>query len=338
MNPRSVVRRFGGRVVSLAICAISLYIVAPSLLTLLDAWPQLGGIRPAWFLIIVVLETCSFACLWLLLRIALPAARWRDIVTSQLAGNAAGRIIPGGAATGAVIQGRMLIVTGHPSRAVGLALSATGAMTTGMLFVLPVLSLPTLVFGQSYAHQLEVGLVASLVVATVLIAVGLCLLTWHSLVYRVGLVAGHVVHLVKREITPQRVAASVVRARGEVAAAFRGRWVQSLACAAGNRMFDYATLVGSLLAVGAQARPDVVLLAYVVSMALAVLPITPGGLGLVEAGLTTLLVVAGVSTDQAVLATLLYRLASYWVPILFGGFAWAGWRLDPARNRASSAT
>ena len=44
------------------------------------------------------------------------------------------------------------------------------------------------------------------------------------------------------------------------------------------------------------------------------------------------------SPDQAVLATLLYRLASYWVPILFGGFAWAGWRLDPSRGQARSAS
>ena len=69
-----------------------------------------------------------------------------------------------------------------------------------------------------------------------------------------------------------------------------------------------------------------VLLAYVVAMGLATVPITPGGLGVVEAGLTTLLVLAGVSADQAAVGTLLYRLASYWLPIPLGALAWAGWQ------------
>ena len=44
------------------------------------------------------------------------------------------------------------------------------------------------------------------------------------------------------------------------------------------------------------------------------IPITPGGLGFVEAGLTGVLTLAGVTPEHAVLATLLYRLFSYWLP------------------------
>ena len=74
------------------------------------------------------------------------------------------------------------------------------------------------------------------------------------------------------------------------------------------------------------------LLAYVVSLALALVPITPGGLGFVEAGLTSLLVLAGASAQEAVVATLLYRLASFWLPIPLGLVAWGGWR---ARRRTA---
>jgi uncharacterized protein (TIRG00374 family) len=55
--------------------------------------------------------------------------------------------------------------------------------------------------------------------------------------------------------------------------------------------------------------------------------VTPGGLGFVETGLTTLLVLAGADTDQAVVGTLLYRLASFWIPIPLGALAWGGWRV-----------
>ena len=78
-------------------------------------------------------------------------------------------------------------------------------------------------------------------------------------------------------------------------------------------------------------------------MGLGMVPITPGGLGVVEAGLTTWLLLSGVSADQAVVGTLLYRLASYWLPIPLGALAWAGWHVhrrldlpDPADPEARS--
>jgi uncharacterized protein (TIRG00374 family) len=53
-------------------------------------------------------------------------------------------------------------------------------------------------------------------------------------------------------------------------------------------------------------------------MVLGMIPITPGGLGFVEAGLTATLTLAGVSASDAVLATLAYRLVSYWLPLPAG--------------------
>ncbi len=100
-----------------------------------------------------------------------------------------------------------------------------------------------------------------------------------------------------------------------------------MGAAAASRMLDYAALVAALYAVGAEIRPARVLLAYVVAMGLGMVPITPGGLGVVEAGLTTWLVLSGVGADAAVVATLLYRLASYWLPIPLGALAWAGWHV-----------
>ena len=54
---------------------------------------------------------------------------------------------------------------------------------------------------------------------------------------------------------------------------------------------------------------------------LGLLPLTPGGLGFVEAGLTGTLALAGVSAGAAVVATLAYELVSFWLPIPAGGVA-----------------
>ena len=79
---------------------------------------------------------------------------------------------------------------------------------------------------------------------------------------------------------------------------------------AGRWAFDYATLLAALAAVGSHPRPALVLLAFCAAQVLAQIPITPGGLGFVEAGLTATLALAGVTAGDAVLATLTYRLFS----------------------------
>ena len=60
---------------------------------------------------------------------------------------------------------------------------------------------------------------------------------------------------------------------------------------------------------------------------LAQIPVTPGGLGFVEAGLAAMLVLAGVGAADAAL-DLAYRLASYWLPLPAGAAAWGihAWR------------
>lgn len=327
------VRRWGGRAIGLTVTGVGLYIVAPSVVALLNDWPKLERVRPLWFLLLVLLEAGSMAALWFLVRMTLPTTRWFTVASSQLAGNAASRILPGGNATGSVVQASMLVRAGQATGAVATTMGGIGLLTTGMLLALPVLTVPAVIIRPPPARQLGLGLVVSLVVAVVLVALGLALLKWDAFVHAVGRVAGQALHLVRPRIAVADVVRSVTDQRDVVAAAFAGRWSRALAFAAANRMLDYAALVASLYAVGARARPSMVLLAYVLALGLALVPITPGGLGFVEAGLTTVLVLAGVSSDQAVLGTLLYRLVSFWLPIPVGALAWAGWRLHPSVAR-----
>jgi uncharacterized protein (TIRG00374 family) len=77
-------------------------------------------------------------------------------------------------------------------------------------------------------------------------------------------------------------------------------------------------LLAALAAVGCQPRPSLVLVAFATALILGMIPITPGGLGFVEAGLTGTLTLAEVPAGEAALAALVYRLASYWLPILAG--------------------
>ena len=343
ISGKALVRRWGGRAVGLAVTGIGLYVVAPSLLTMFGAWPRLADVEVRWFAVLAALETCSFAALWWLARIALtpvPGAAtdaqdptgglerpsWGTTAAAQLAGNAASKIVPGGAATGSVVQGKVLISAGQPANSVASGLTAVNLLSAAVLLLLPVLTIPALIIGPPPDRQLQLGLLVSLILAVVIVAVGVTVLTWPVVVAATGRVVGRIVHLVRPSVTPDLMADSLLAQRERVAAAFQGHWWRAVIAAAANRMFDYAALVAALVAFGVHARPAEVLLAYVVAQAFAIIPITPGGVGFVDAGLTALLVLVGVPADTALIGTLLYRLFSFWLPIPVGVLAWAGWR------------
>ena len=337
-------RRWGVRAIALAVTGVGLYVVTPSLLSALGSWPQLAEVQPRWFILLALLQAGSVASLWWLTRLALEPhvdgdevsdsrrARWGAVASAQLAGSAASKVVPGGAATGGVVQAKLLIQAGHPTAAVASALAGVGLMTTAVLLLLPVLTIPALLIGPPPAEQLQLGLLVSLILAVVIVGVGVIVLTWPRVLTSTGRLIGHVLHHVRPSTTAESMATVLSAQRARVAGAFEGRWWLAVFLAAANRMLDYAALVAALAAFGVHARPSEVLLAFVVAQALAMVPITPGGLGFVESGLTALLVVIGVPVDVAVIATLLYRLVSYWLSIPVGLLAWAGWRIHVGRT------
>jgi uncharacterized protein (TIRG00374 family) len=114
--------------------------------------------------------------------------------------------------------------------------------------------------------------------------------------------------------------------RNGVRAVLGHQWRQALLLTTGRLGFDFGCLLGALRATGAHPQPSLVLLAYAAADIIALIPLTPGGLGIVEAGLASLLVLAGVPSSSAFVATLAYRLVSYWLPVLAGGPAYLMFR------------
>jgi uncharacterized protein (TIRG00374 family) len=69
--------------------------------------------------------------------------------------------------------------------------------------------------------------------------------------------------------------------------------------------------------------------AYAAANIASAIPLTPGGLGVIEATLVAVTVGFGAPRATAVLAVLGYRLVSYWLPLLPGALAYLHLRLFP---------
>ena len=104
-----------------------------------------------------------------------------------------------------------------------------------------------------------------------------------------------------------------------------------------NWLFDAACLAVAFLAVGEGVPWRGLLQAYAAAQLAALLPITPGGLGVVEGSLTIALVAYGGSTETTVSAVLLYRLLSFWGMLPVGWACLGTLALRQRRALAASA-
>ena len=312
------------RVVVLGVTAVGLYVVWPSLAKVFSAGPMLATVNPLWGIPIVVAEAASFVCTWALLRLALDVKPWFPIATAQLAGNAFSRIVPGGAAAGGAMQFDMLRQAGISTAWAATAVAAVSLISTATLLGLPVISIVAiLITGASVEHNLfRVGSIA-VVVCLVAIAGGAVLLfADRPLLWLGGVIQRARNRALRRRAPLAGLPQRLVDQRDLIRRVLGAGWWKALLYSTGNWLFDLTALLLALAAVGAQPRASVVLLAYVVAAFLGMIPITPGGLGFVEAGLIGTLGLAGIGADQAVLATLVYRLASYWLPMPTGAVAY----------------
>jgi uncharacterized protein (TIRG00374 family) len=306
----------------LAIAGVSLYLFAPALLEVFGAYDRLGDFNPLWWVAMVALQVGSYACMWLVQKLAMRAEHLGPVISSQLASNAFGRVVPGGVAAAGAMQYAMLVRAGVPTGRAASGMTASSLLVFGILLALPVLALPAILSGSPVDPGLAQAAVIGAVVFVALFAVGAAAMLWDRPLVMIARAAQSIRNRVRRRRAPiSGLPQRLLRERDEVRRALGRRWWQALLLAAGRWVLDYLTLLAALTAVHTDPHPAAVLLAYCAAQFLGTLPLTPGGLGFVEAGLTGALALAGVPASAAVVATLGYRLVSFWLPIPAGAVA-----------------
>jgi hypothetical protein len=155
--------------------------------------------------------------------------------------------------------------------------------------------------------------------------------------------AAHYLHRVARRLpflNPDRLSALIqnVADRLKLLLGNKHLLMRAMLWAAANWLLDAASLWVFLLAFGHAVSPVDLLVAYGLANILAVIPITPSGLGVVEGVLIPTLAGFGVPKAIAVVGVLAWRLVNFWLPIPVGGISYFSLRVGPyARRRARAA-
>jgi uncharacterized protein (TIRG00374 family) len=118
----------------------------------------------------------------------------------------------------------------------------------------------------------------------------------------------------------------------------RRRLAESVSFASANWLLDMASLFVFVGAFGRWVNPVALVIAYGVANIAAAIPLTPGGLGVVEATVSSILVGFGTPRTIAIWGVIGWRLVNFWLPIPVGGAAYLSLKVHPpADNQAGLA-
>jgi uncharacterized protein (TIRG00374 family) len=252
---------------------------------------------------------------------------------------AVSHVLPGGTVPGTAVSYRLLTEADVPGNtaAFGLATQGIGsAVVLNALFWLALLiSIPLNGYNPYY------GFAAILGVLLLSVFGGLVLLLTRDEKQADRFLMRLVSHI--PFVKPHAVAALVkkVADRMKVLAENPHLLYRGSIWAAANWLLDASSLWVFLFAFGAHVSPIDLLVAYGLANILAVIPITPGGLGVVEFISISTLTGFGVAGGAATAGVICWRLVNFWLPIPFGGVAYLSLRLGKTRtelraHRASS--
>jgi len=310
------------------------HLVLPQLAGARHAVDVLDDVEPAWLVAGVVLEILSivaFARLtWTLLppesRPSMPTA-----VRITLSSLGLSHVIPGGTAAGTSLGYRLLTNAGASGPEAGFAIASQGlgsaVVLNAVLWAGLIVSIPARGFDPLYGTAAILG---GLLLATVGVAILLATRGEDRVISVSCRVAGHL------PFVDEDIVAGALRRVAEQLRTLRGQprvLLKATFWAAANWLLDMAALAVFLAAFGATVPVDGLVVSYGVAYVLAAIPITPGGLGVVEATLTALLVGFGVPRAQALVGVVSYRVANFWLPIPAGAAAYLALKVTDLRDR-----
>ncbi len=328
-------RRFRPLRLSLKVVAFALvinYILLPLIPDFRKAVDELSSVSPLLLALGLFMQMMALLCYSLLTKAALGEAghqisRMR-LFRIQMSTKALANIVPGGSAAGPALGYRLMTLSGVDGPSAGFALATAGLVSAVVLNLLLwfglIISIPIRGVNKGYGLAAIAGIIVMLIAA--LLVLGLMdgqgraerALRWIAR---------------KLRLNEDRAGAALrqVASRLDDLATDRQLLMRVAAWALANWLFDAASLWVFLRAFGVSLDPDALIISFGLVNVLQVIPITPGGLGIVEGAYAIQLAAFGVPKTVATLGVASYRIGQYWLPTLVGGILYASLRVGPFR-------
>jgi putative heme transporter len=296
------------------------YILLPELASARRSVSVLAHVNVAYLLLAVGLEVLALMAYAELTHTVLsPEAPSRfRLFRINMASLAVSHVVPGGTAPGTAVGYRLLTEAGVTGSTAGFGLATQGVgsavVLNAIFWVSLIISIPLAGFNPLY------GIAAAAGVVLIGLFAGTVFLITRGRTRAMGWIEALARHV--PFVNPETVAQLLQKLadRLHVLLADRTLLRNAILWAAANWLLDAASLWVFLFAFDQKALfPIDLLVAYGLANILAVIPITPSGLGVVDVLIPATLVGFHVTKNIAILGFLAYRLVNFWLPIPIGG-------------------
>jgi putative heme transporter len=332
-------RQVAQAVVSLAVVGAVFVGVLPRIADLSEVGRQIGAmtaVEVATLMAVALWNLLTYLFVWVA---SLPGLRYGQAAVATQSTTALANTVPAGAAVAIALAYSMFSSWGFKRSAITLAMLVSGVWNNFVKLGLPVLALALLaVSGEAGVASTVAGVagIATLVAAVVVFAL---MLRRETTVRRVGLivqrVAAPVARLVRRG-APHGWDQALISFRSRTIHLLGSRWHWLTLATVVSHLSLFLVLLVALRHVGVsedEVGSVEVLAAFAFVRLLGAIPITPGGLGVIELGLIAGLVAAGGDRAQVVASVLVYRSLTYLLPIPVGVICYAIWRRNQRWRR-----
>jgi putative heme transporter len=334
-------RRYAAGLVGVAVVAGVFGFVLPRIASyrdVLDVIARLSWQDAAALVLATILNIATFPPPWMA---ALPRLGFRRALVLTQASTATASVFPGGEAVGMGFTFAMLRGWGYRRSAIIATVAVLSGLNVIAKVVLPAAALTGLLLtGRENVLLALLTLAGSIAIGVLLGATGVALRSEPStraLGDRLDRWRRRL-PLLRRWSSELTLAERLARFRAATFALLRRSWAWLIVWTLAGHLTVFVVLLVALRAVGVPGSEVAVIeafAAWALTRLLTAVPITPGGLGIVELGLTGALVAAGGSNDNVVAAVLLYRLLTWLPPIAIGAPAALLWRrLHPLQTAA----
>lgn len=326
-------KRLLGGTAGVVVIGLVFVFVLPRIADYRDVWSVLKTLSWQDGLVLAaatVINLVTFAPPWMA---ALPGIGFRQAFVMSQASTALSMVTPAGAAVGMAGSYSMLRSWGFDSTRVGLAVAVTGIWNQLSTLAFPIVGFALLTTQDEDHPALRTTALIGVAVLVVVVVGFALALSSRARAVRIGDLAARLAKRTYGVLRLKRTISwggeSLARFRGRALHLLQRRWhVLTLATLAGH-LGVFLVLVACIETVGNTSTQVTLIEAFAAWSLVRVigsLPFTPGGLGLVELGLSGALVAFGAANADAVAVTLLYRFLTVLPTLALGMLAAATWR------------
>jgi putative heme transporter len=301
-----------------------------------DVWATIQAMTWLELTTLFVVGAWNVATYWFVLTASLPGLTLPKAAVSNQASTAVANTVPGGSALAVGLTYSMYRSWGFRTSEITLSVLLSGIWNTFVKLGLPIIALVLLGIRGEASGALALASTAGVaVLAGAILLFGLMLRS-DRLASRVGVGLARIVSVFRRLLRKPTITdwdQRAVKFRNRTVGLLERRWLGLTTATVVSHLSLYAVLLLALRHVGVsevEVSSIRVLAAFAFVRLISALPITPGGLGVVELGYAAAL---GIGVDdltraQIVAAVLVFRFITYFLPIPAGTAAYVFWRRD----------